>query len=101
MKIRYRTYPFSDHDPVLDRVNTAWSDGGDMSIAELSRLTGVSKGTLYKYRNYGVRYPRFATVAAVISACGGNLDDILPKRRTVSRQAVRRRQGVSGAELRA
>ena len=73
----YNTYRFKDHDPVLDIVRTcmeiyATTNNMNMSTAlkRLSKDSGVSESCLWSWQCGYTKYPRFATVVAVVHATG-------------------------------
>lgn len=63
----YKTYSFKDKDPAIDKLRTKIADS-EMSHAEVSKVSGVSAGTLNNWFNGGTRRPQFATLAAVAGA---------------------------------
>jgi DNA-binding phage protein len=64
----YRSYNFIDKDPIIDYARTrVFANGGPSKIA---RESDVSPTTLYGWFNRRTRRPQFATVAAVLLACG-------------------------------
>lgn len=77
MKALYKTYMFKDKDPIIELVRqcvdifaTVNSLSENRALDELSKASGVSKGTIYQWF-YGVtRMPRFCCVAAVVRATG-------------------------------
>lgn len=68
----YRSYNFVDKDPIIDRVRTMMRQAG-LSLAEVERKSGVKESTLDSWFNGKTRKPQFATISAVISACGFEL----------------------------
>lgn len=68
----YHTYFFKDHDPILDAVDTVIKDS-KMSFAKVERESGVSTACLRNWRNRKTKRPQFATIKAVVRACGGEL----------------------------
>jgi DNA-binding phage protein len=65
----YKSYNFIDKDPVIDYIRTkVFADSG--TINEVSESSGVTKTTLYNWFNGKTKRPQFATVAAVLIACG-------------------------------
>jgi DNA-binding phage protein len=64
----YKSYNFIDKDPIIDYARTkVYANGGPSAIATESGVTGT---TLYNWFNGKTRRPQFATVAAVLLACG-------------------------------
>lgn len=67
-KSPYPTYYFTDHDPILDIVQTAIEDCGD-TLAEISRSSNVSMSTIIGYKMKYVKRPQTTCVFAVLRAC--------------------------------
>lgn len=64
----YKSYNFVDKDPIIDYTRTkVFANGGPNKIAKAS---GVAGSTLYNWYHKKTRRPQFATVAAVLLACG-------------------------------
>ena len=64
----YKSYNFVDKDPIVDYTRTrVYANGGPSKVAKES---GVAYGTLNNWYNGKTRRPQFATVAAVLLACG-------------------------------
>ncbi len=64
----YASYNFIDKDPIIDYSRTkVFANGGPSKVAKAS---GVAPTTLYNWFNKKTRRPQFATVAAVLLACG-------------------------------
>lgn len=68
----YKSYNFIDKDPVIDRVRTVVEDS-KYTYARVEDLSGVTTTTLRNWFFGKTRRPQFATVAAVIRACGQEL----------------------------
>jgi hypothetical protein len=67
----YRTYNFIDKDPIIDKVRTVLQDEGLLKKRNIvSRLSGVSVGTMDKWFDGDTRKPQHATLAAVATAVG-------------------------------
>lgn len=65
----YKSYNFVDKDPIVDVCRTAvFSNGGGPS--KVAKDSNVSPTTLYGWFNGKTKRPQFATVAAVLLACG-------------------------------
>lgn len=62
---------------VRDYLNTL-KNKGNFTNAELSNLSGIPEATIRKILNGETPDPRFETIAKIVTAMGGNLDDILP-----------------------
>jgi DNA-binding phage protein len=70
----YKSYNFIDKDPIIDYVRTkVFANGGPGKIA---RASGVTSTTLYNWFNKKTKRPQFATVAAVLIACGETQVDL-------------------------
>ena len=69
----YPSYLFKDHDPILDVVDTIVKDSGK-SIVQAHEISNVSVSTLASWRKRKTKRPQFATVAAVITALGGEVN---------------------------
>jgi DNA-binding phage protein len=64
----YKSYNFIDKDPIVDYTRTrVYANGGPAKVA---RESDVSPTTLYGWYRGRTRRPQFATVAAVLLACG-------------------------------
>jgi DNA-binding phage protein len=64
----YKSYNFIDKDPVIDYVRTlVQNNGGVYAVAEAS---GVAYTTINNWIQGRTKRPQFATVAAVLLACG-------------------------------
>lgn len=71
----YRTYRFVDKDPVIDRCRTVLQDEDLFNrLSVVSELSGVSYGTLANWFHGNTRKPQFATLAAVATSIGYQLD---------------------------
>lgn len=65
----YRSYNFTDKDPVIDSVRTIVQDE-DVSHADIHRMSGVTPGTLHNWFDGPTKRPQYATIAAVVRALG-------------------------------
>jgi DNA-binding phage protein len=65
---QYTSYNFIDKDPIIDYVRTLILVNG--GIAAVARSSGVSHATIHNWINGATKRPQFATVAAVLMACG-------------------------------
>ena len=65
----YASYSFKDKDPVIDEMRTMIQDS-ETSYAEVSRVSGVSVGTLHNWFNGATKRPQYATVMAVVHSLG-------------------------------
>jgi hypothetical protein len=68
----YKSYMFLDKDPVLDKVRTVVQDS-KMSYREVHEKSGVSVACQRAWFKGATRRPQFATVNAVLRACGKEL----------------------------
>jgi DNA-binding phage protein len=70
----YKSYNFLDKDPIVDYTRTkVFANGGPSKIAKESN---VAPTTLYGWYKGRTRRPQFATVAAVLLACGERTVDL-------------------------
>jgi DNA-binding phage protein len=75
----YKSYNFIDKDPIIDYARTkVFANGGPSKMAKAS---GVTSTTLYNWFKGKTRRPQFATVAAVLLACGESQLDLRKIRR--------------------
>jgi len=88
----YRSYSFTDKDPIIDRLRTAVQDSG-LSYAKVSAESDVSVNCLREWFEGKTRRPQFATVAAVFSALGM---DLLPTARGSSKVVRLRAKSENG-----
>jgi len=90
----YRSYNFIDKDPVIDYARTrVYANGGPSKVAKTS---DVSPQTLYNWFHKRTRRPQFATVAAVLIACGETNIDLRAVLRAPKRSNVRVIKGGRG-----
>lgn len=68
----YKSYQFQDHDPILDQIATVIVDS-ELTYSEISARSGVSMTTLNNWRQRYTKRPQFASVAAVVRACGAKI----------------------------
>lgn len=66
---RYTTYLWTDHDPVLDLVDTAMASA-KLSVVKVSAKTRVATTTMSNWKTRKTKRPQLSTVAAVLVACG-------------------------------
>lgn len=69
---KYKSYRFTDKDPIIDATRTVVQDSG-MSYQEISAKSGVAVGTLGAWFNGRTKRPQFCTVNAVGRTCGMTL----------------------------
>jgi predicted transcriptional regulator len=60
----YRSYNFTDKDPVIDLIGTVISKSG-RTYQQIAAEAGVSEGTLRNWIYGSTKRPQFATVMAV------------------------------------
>lgn len=65
----YRSYNFTDFDPVIDKVRTIVQDA-NTTYKKIHEDSGVSRTTMSNWFNGKTRRPQFATVNAVARALG-------------------------------
>lgn len=68
-KALYRTYIFTDYDPVIALLRDARDEAG-AKTAKIRSDSGVSSSTLYNWFSGKTRKPQFATVVAVARSIG-------------------------------
>jgi DNA-binding phage protein len=85
----YPSYLFVEHDPVLDAIDTIIADSGK-SLTYVATNSGIARTTLDNWRLRKTKRPQFATVAAVIRACGGEL--------TINRETKKQMLNVTGGK---
>jgi len=82
----YRSYNFIDKDPIIDFARThVYAHGGPSKVA---RDSDVAPTTLYNWFHKKTRRPQFATVAAVLLACGESHIDLRAVMRAPKRASV-------------
>ena len=65
---------------VKDYLNSLKSKGS-FTCAELSNLSGLPEGTIRKILSGETPDPRFETVAKLVSAMGGSLDEVVERKK--------------------
>lgn len=108
----YRTYQFVDKDPVIDQIKTMLEDNGLLQKQKIvHELSGVSQSTLHNWFKGGTKRPQHATIAAVSSSLGYEMEfrkarriDVEAERLAAMRwanhqDAKKRRQEKSGSRL--
>ncbi len=76
----YRTYRFIDKDPVIDKVRTVLQDEGLLKKPGLvHQLSGVATATLNNWFDGETKRPQHATIAAVISSLGYDMQFVKTK----------------------
>jgi DNA-binding phage protein len=70
----YASYNFIDKDPIVDYTRTkVFANGG---LSKVAKASNVAATTLYGWYKGRTRRPQFATVAAVLLACGERTLDL-------------------------
>ena len=69
----YKSYNFTDKDPIIDKIRTIVQDSGE-SYADISEHSGVSVGTLHNWFDGDTKRPRYSSLEAVARALGMTLD---------------------------
>lgn len=67
--LRYKAYPFTEKDPIIDVLRTIKGDA-EMSDGQIAEAGGPTAGTLRNWFKGKTRRPQFATVAAAAVAMG-------------------------------
>ena len=67
--LRYKAYPFTDKDPVIDVLRTVKRDA-EMTDTQIKEAGGPTTSTLRNWFKGNTRRPQFATVAAAGVAMG-------------------------------
>lgn len=71
----YRTYQFTDKDPVIDQLRTMLEDNGLLQKQKIvHELSGVSISTLHNWFKGNTKRPQHATIAAVSSSLGYEME---------------------------
>jgi hypothetical protein len=68
----YKSYNFTDKDPIIDEIRTIYQDSG-ANYHWVSENSGVSQGTLSNWFGGKTRKPQAATVNAVLRCLGYKL----------------------------
>lgn len=69
----YKSYSFTDKDPIIDKLRTMIKDDG-IEHNKLAEQSGVSTATLWNWFYGQTKRPQFATVAAVVRSMGYELE---------------------------
>lgn len=67
--LRYKAYPFTDKDPIIDVLRTVKRDV-EMTDSQIKEAGGPTTSTLRNWFKGTTRRPQFATVAAAGVAMG-------------------------------
>jgi hypothetical protein len=65
----YKSYVFRDKDPIIDQVRTVVQDT-KQTYKQISADSGVAAGTLGNWFGGTTKRPQFASMNAVLRACG-------------------------------
>ena len=68
----YKSYSFTEKDPIIDEVRTVFQDAG-VTKQWVEEQSGVTKQTLRNWFDGATRRPQAATVNAVLRALGKKL----------------------------
>lgn len=83
----YRTYRFIEKDPVIDKMRTLLSDEGLLQKRQIiHELAGVSVSTLDNWFDGDTRRPQHATIGAVTSALGYDIQFVKTKDINIDRE---------------
>lgn len=74
----YKSYNFKDKDPIIDRTRTVMQDHG-ATYKQLADDSGLAPSTIYNIFDGPTRFPRHATIAALLGAMGYSFS-IVPRR---------------------
>ena len=83
----YKTYSFSDKDPIIDILRTIIEEQG-LKWKDIAADAGISETTLGAWFYGLTKRPQFATVKAVCAVCGYDRE---PRKPTQVMRLVRRR----------
>lgn len=88
----YKSYSFTDKDPIIDKIRTMIRDE-KIEHGDLADQSGVSVTTLWNWFYGNTKRPQFATVAAVVRSMGYELE-ITRGQRVISlgHERIRRHQ---------
>lgn len=67
--VTYKSYLFTEKDPILDATRTMVQDSG-LSYEDLKDKGGASTSTYYNWFHGNTKRPQFCTIAATALACG-------------------------------
>ncbi len=73
--IKYKSYLFTEKDPIIDAWRTARSDS-KLTYREVQDGGGPTVSTLRGWEQGKVRRPQFATVAAAVKTVGKTVIDL-------------------------
>lgn len=69
----YKSYVFTDKDPMIDTVRTVIQDSGE-TLKKISEDSGVNSNTIAKWLYGETKQPRAASLNAVLRALGYKLE---------------------------
>lgn len=69
----YKSYAFTDKDPMIDVVRTIIHDSGE-TLTKISADSGVNANTISRWLYGETRQPRAASINAVLRALGYKLE---------------------------
>lgn len=72
MGFTYKSYNFTDKDPMIDQVRTIIADS-HMTYKSIAETSGVTAYTIRNWLDGGTKKPQAATFNAVLRACGYKL----------------------------
>jgi transcriptional regulator with XRE-family HTH domain len=78
--ITYRSYSFTQKDPIIDKMRTMVKDSGN-SYSEIHEESGVSVSTLHNWFEGNTKRPVFSTIAAVAGALGKEVIFVTKRRK--------------------
>lgn len=83
----YRTYQFIDKDPVIDNLRTIVEENGLSGKHKIiCELSGVSPSTIFNWFKGNTKRPQHATVAAVSSSLGYEMEFVRARRVDVDKE---------------
>lgn len=84
----YRSYLFTDKDPIIDRMRTAFQDSGK-TIKEVAQESGLTESTIRNWFYGDTERPQFASIQAFMHALGWSFEPmVLTVQETASRIAT-------------
>jgi transcriptional regulator with XRE-family HTH domain len=69
----YKSYTFTDKDPMIDTIRTVIQDSGE-TLKKISEDSGVNANTISKWLYGETKQPRAASINAVLRALGYKLE---------------------------
>lgn len=83
MSFTYKSYNFTDKDPIIDEIRTIYQDSG-VNYAWVHKQSGVSTTTLTNWFTGDTKRPQAATINAVLRPLGYKLG-VVPHETSVVR----------------